>query len=83
MLYIHLFIYSFNTHLSTNRLDIRDTKVKRHMFPPLMEVRQRGENNIKQSCTNIYTQIVINAIKETNYGKKNRKNPVYTGRGSF
>lgn len=53
------------------------------MFPPLMEVRQRGENNIKQTYTNIYTQIVINAIKETNYGKKNRKNPVYTGRGSF
>ena len=65
--FVHLFIpHSF----SSDRVDIRNTEVNRHMFPPFMELRQMGETNVKQTYTNIYIQIVINAVKKIDYEKE-------------
>lgn len=38
--------------------------MNRHMVPPLMELRQMGETNIKHTYINIYTQFVVNAMNE-------------------
>lgn len=40
------------------------------MLPPFMELRQMGETNGKQTYTNIYIQIVINAVKKIDYEKE-------------
>ena len=40
------------------------------MPPPFMELRQMGETNVKQTYTNIYIQIVINAVKKIDCEKE-------------
>lgn len=68
---IYLFVHLFIQHsFSSDRVDIRNTEVNRHMLPPFMELRQMGETNDKQTYTNIYIQIVINAVKKIDYEKE-------------
>ena len=40
-----------------------------------------GETNVKQTYTNIYIQIVINAVKETDYEKEKQEVPSLYGEG--
>lgn len=74
--FVHLFIqHSF----SSDRVDTRNTEVNRHTLPPLMELRQMGETNVKQTYTNIYIQIAINAVKEIDYKKEKQEEPSLYG----
>lgn len=78
--FVHLFIqHSF----SSDRVDIKHRGEQTHAPSLHLELRQMGETNGKQTYTNIYIQIVINAVKKIDYEKENRKNPVYMGRAAF
>ena len=68
---IYSFVHVFIQHsFSSDRVDIRNTEVNRYMPPPFMELRQMGETNVKQTYTNIYIQIVINAVKKIDCEKE-------------